>query len=176
MIVATACGVGSLRTFGGWRLTPRSLVAAHRMELADQLLKVGPCGCDVVELRMQRFKALLQLATFGFGKRVGRPYFLEAALQGAHLLLASLPARNLLRRDSVRHSLPDLLHSRREQLGLARDQLEVAFERAGLEPGVDAGLLQRHQSPRALRHLFLFAGCLALRILEPCLRSLGRLS
>src|SRR5258706_11336587 len=134
-----------------------------RAQLADQLLQIRARRRDVLELGAQRFEALFELAALAVRQRVGGTDLFEAPLQGAHLALARLATGNLLRRDAIRHSRADLLHASFEELGLASDELEVAFESAGLEAGVDARLLQRDPASRALRHLILVLQRLQLR-------------
>ncbi len=143
-------------------------------QLADQLLQVGAGRGDVVELRAQRLEALLELLAFGAGQGVRGPDLLEAALQRAHLALAALAARDLLRRHTVRHARADLLHARFEQLGFARDELEVATERPGLEASIDPRLFECDQASSACGHLGLVLRRILLRRGEDGARRLSR--
>src|SRR5207244_12345398 len=69
----------------------------------------------------------------------------QTALEGAHLALARLAARDLLGCYPVWHSRTDLVHARLQELRLARDQLEVALQRARTQTRVDASFLGRDQ-------------------------------
>src|SRR5207245_2056774 len=127
----------------------------------------------VFQLLGQVRVALFELAAFGIGQGVRRTDLLEAPLQPAHLALAGLAARHLFWRDTVRHAGADLFHPRLQQLGLAGDQLHVAFEVARAKAGVDPGLFEGDQALGALRHLGLVLRGVVLGGGQRLARALG---